>query len=279
MNLQANDFDLPSERAFYDWRNIWANASWCDPNNFGRMVLDAMSVMGQGPAGPLAGMIERFTDPIDTGLYRPNKGTLGDGTPIFAVSQDEGALKIVMNQGSFADGQFYDFGAAGIEFNLTQNPKASMKIKVASGAKFGTAAAAKIPFSLSPWNLTAGAGGLRQHSNVTFDVPADDAWHTYTFDWSAPDANLTENPNDFSSITAFLLETVKWPSAHQATFWIDDFAIGDQVATAVEDRPAAMLDDFSLSQNYPNPFNPETTIAYTVKQRARFAWRCTMCRG
>jgi hypothetical protein len=278
MNLQANDFDLPGERAFYDWRNIWANASWCDPNNFGQMVLAAMTVMGQGPSGPLTGMIETFTDPIDTSLYHPNKGTLADGTPMFAVTQDNGALKIVMNQASFPDGQFYDFGLIGTQFDLTQNPIVSMKIKLASGAKWGTAAASTVPFSLSPWNLTAANSGVREHSNITFNVPADDAWHTYTFDWSTPDADQATYPNDYSSITAFLLETVKWPSAHQATFWIDDFSIGDQV-TGVEDRPAMMLNDFVLSQNYPNPFNPTTRIDYTVKQRGQVRLSVYSVRG
>jgi hypothetical protein len=46
MNIQVNDFDAPGERAFYDWRHIWDNASWRNPANFGILVLDPMEIMG-----------------------------------------------------------------------------------------------------------------------------------------------------------------------------------------------------------------------------------------
>ena len=46
VNIQINDFDVPGERAFYDWRHRWDNASWQNPTNFGLMILDAMEVTG-----------------------------------------------------------------------------------------------------------------------------------------------------------------------------------------------------------------------------------------
>jgi hypothetical protein len=48
MNIQVNDFDMPSERAFYDWRNRWSNASWCDPTAFGFMRLTDLAVLSGG---------------------------------------------------------------------------------------------------------------------------------------------------------------------------------------------------------------------------------------
>ena len=46
LNIQINDFDVPEERGFYDWRNLWFNSSWCDPTNFGLLELSAMEITG-----------------------------------------------------------------------------------------------------------------------------------------------------------------------------------------------------------------------------------------
>lgn len=45
LNIQINDFDEEKKRAFYDWRMIWSNASWCDPTNFGIMALSSMTLL------------------------------------------------------------------------------------------------------------------------------------------------------------------------------------------------------------------------------------------
>lgn len=168
------------------------------------------------------GMMEDFNEPVDLDVWRPNKLVHPDSTPVFDVSQEDNALKVVMKQMNFPDGQRYDFGC-GCLFNLTDNPVASMKLKLEPGAMWGTNEVTEIPFALSPWE----GDSIRQHTNVEFSVPADGEWHDYFFDWREPDADLEANPNNYLKITNFLLETVKWPDPHSATFWIDDFKVGD----------------------------------------------------
>ncbi|HEX7571972.1 MAG TPA: T9SS type A sorting domain-containing protein [Bacteroidota bacterium] len=64
-----------------------------------------------------------------------------------------------------------------------------------------------------------------------------------------------------------------------AAFGTNLFAGGDssgvlrrplsEMITSVEQSPAGLPAEFSLSQNYPNPFNPTTTIWYTIPQRSQ----------
>jgi len=213
------------------------------------------------------GYVEHFTNPVDTNVWHPNKGITSDGTPMFVMSQEDGAMKVVMHQETFPDGQFFDFSKIGITFNLNDNAMVSMKIKLEPGATWGTDAVSTVPFMLSPWDKTADNGGTREHSNITFDVPADGSWNEWVFDWMEPDLDQVTYPNDYSSITAFLFETVRWPSAHTATFWIDDFCIGDTTKSSV-DRSVSTPDAFHLAQNYPNPFNPATRIFYRLPRES-----------
>jgi len=173
----------------------------------------------------ITGIMEDFNEPVDLEDWRPNTLEHEDGTPVFEVSQEDDALKVNMKQLNFPDGQRYDFGSLR-NFDITDNPRAGMKIKLEPGAMWGTNEVTQIPFALSPWE----GDSIRQHSNVVFNVPADGEWHEYIFDWSEPDTDQETNPNDYSMITNFLLETVNWPDPHTATFWIDDFAAGDMAA-------------------------------------------------
>jgi hypothetical protein len=227
----------------------------------------AMSGMAVGQTG----FEENFNAPVDLTFWRPHTGTKADGsTPIFNVSQEDTALKVIMKQSSFSDGQFYDFSALGLNFDLTQAPRASVKIRVSPNLKYGTRVFKAIPFSMSPWNA-APATGTREHSNATISVKADSLWHECIFDWSKADADLVTYPNDYSSITGFLFETVQWPDTFSATFWIDDFRLGDKVVvSSVADRPGSMSPDaVTLGPNYPNPFNPATRISYSLPRESR----------
>ncbi len=217
------------------------------------------------------GFEEDFNAPVDLTFWRPHTGNKeGGSTPVFDVSQDDSTLKIIMKQNSFSDGQFYDFSKLGLMFDLTDFPRASIRIRVSPDLKYGTRVFKAIPFSLSPWNALPETG-VRMHSNATVSVKADSQWHECLFDWSKPDADQETYPNDLSSITAFLLETVQWPDTFSATFWIDDFRIGDYVVlSSASERPVPIRpEDGSLSQNYPNPFNPETRISYRLSGESR----------
>jgi hypothetical protein len=217
------------------------------------------------------GFEETFNSPVDLTFWRPHTGLKADNiTPIFAVSQEDSTLKVVMKQNSFSDGQFYDFTKLGDMFDLTQYPYASIKIRVAPGLKYGTRVFKAIPFSLSPWSGLPPTG-IRMHSNATVSVKADSLWHECLFDWRKADTDPGTYPNDYSMIMALLLETVQWPDTFSATFWLDDFRIGDKVIlSSVDDRAGSNRPDgFSLSQNYPNPFNPGTRIAYRLQRESR----------
>jgi hypothetical protein len=227
----------------------------------------AMSGIAPGQTG----FEENFNAPVDLTFWRPHTGAKADGsTPIFNVIQEDSTLKVVMKQNSFSDGQFYDFSTLGLDFDLTQAPRASVKIRVSPNLKYGTRVFKTIPFSMSPWNASP-ATGIRMHSNATISVKADSLWHECIFDWSKPDADQATYPNDYSSITGFLFETVQWPDTFSATFWIDDFRLGDKVVvSSVTDRSGSTGPDaVTLGRNYPNPFNPVTRISYSLPRESR----------
>src|SRR4030067_1908674 len=46
-------------------------------------------------------MVEDFNSPVDLDVWNPNKLTHPDQTPVFTVTQEDNALKVVMKQLSF----------------------------------------------------------------------------------------------------------------------------------------------------------------------------------
>ena len=249
-----------------------------DPGFVGTIWIDDLRIGDKVKLKPelvvKTGFSEDFSNPVNLDFWIPNKKTHSDGTPIFFVMQQQGALKVAMRQENYDDGQMYDFSKLGILLNLSENPRARISLKVENGAKLSGNSVDSVNFSLSPFSSdTCTRGNIhypyaQQHSPVTFAVPTDNEWHTYTFDWSTPDTQPAADgyvyPNDYSQISYLLLETVGAPdSLYEATFWIDDFLVGDQT-TGVESREHKIVTDFELLQNYPNPFNPRTTIRYAL---------------
>ena len=104
-------------------------------------------------------------------------------------------------------------------------------------------------------------------------MPADDEWHTYTFDWSSPDEEPAGDgyvyPNHYTDIHYLLLETVKdTGQLYEAVFWMDDVRIGYEVdhPSAVEDIPGSGT---ILLGNDPNPFRENTLIRFTLPGEKR----------
>ncbi len=192
------------------------------------------------PPADLTTFTEDFNNPINTNLWRPNEGTLDDGTPIFTLTQENNALKYEMVQKEFSDGQYFDFFKYdSLRFNLTDNPFFSIDIKVDSGATYGGTETSTVSFLASPWGYSpVGASGndtlVRQVKSPSFDVPADSKWHIYKYDFGAEIGEAlwdgTIPPGDFTNIEGILFETAKWPESYTAVFYIDNFKLGDAAA-------------------------------------------------
>ena len=182
---------------------------------------------------------EEFSDPVNEELWRPNTATNDDGTPIFTLTQVDSTLRYDMVQKNFWDGQFYNFTKhENIIMDLTENPYFTVMIKVDSGATYGGAPSSSVLFLASPWGPDSSGTLVRQVNSPSYEVPADGEWHEYTFDFGAaigePMWDGTVPPGDLSQIQAILFETVKWPSTYTATFYIDDFRVGEDAVPVID---------------------------------------------
>jgi len=219
------------------------------------------------------GYEEDFSSPVDLGFWIPNTEMHPDGTPLFFVLQQEEALKVSMKQQHFNDGQMYDFSRLGYVLDLSEYPQAQIRLKVESGATLSGVPVDTVNFGMSPFSdgYSERYGVVypwsQQHSPVTIAVPADDEWHTCTFDWSVPDEEPAGDgyvyPNSYEKIRYLLLETVKDSGKlYEATFWLDDVRIGYNVEhpAAVEELAGAV----ERLGNYPNPFRSRTTVVFDL---------------
>jgi hypothetical protein len=192
------------------------------------LLVSSFSFIEAAPAlETLTGWMENFDAPVDLDFWTPNKKLNEDETPVFAVTQENGALKVVMKQSHFADGQMYDAAMLGVQFDLTGVEMFSVKIKVEPGAMYAGQEVDSVPFMASPFSVMDDTVMVRQHSNPTIEVADDGQWHELLFDWTVPDEDQEKFPNVYTNITRLLLETVTWPDTYEATFWIDDFKVGD----------------------------------------------------
>jgi hypothetical protein len=221
--IQVGDADEAgadsTRKGRYDWVNLSDN-NWENPKKWG-----ILSLYNEGLPF-ITTFSEDFTNPVDMDFWWPNhKMAAGSTTEVFRVTQENGALHILEEQESFADGQMYVFNDQLLD--LTDNPYGSFRIKVDSGlfTDWQGLPQATIPFQLGPW----GIDNVREHA-VNFNLTPDGQWHRLYFDWSTPYAG----GGDLSHIRKFLFESVTWPRADSVYFWIDDFMLGEAVPNATD---------------------------------------------
>ncbi len=178
----------------------------------------------RSPLDVITSWEENFDGFVDLALWWPDQSYHEDGvTPKFLVIPEDGALKVEMKQENFFNGQYYDVSLTGQVLDLTESPMAAAKIKLEPGALYDGEEVDEVGFKCSPFSSTPDGGRVRQHTEMEIMVPADGEWHEVLWDWSEED----DKPNEYGFITHILLETVKWPSVYEATFWIDDWKVGD----------------------------------------------------
>lgn len=192
----------------------------------GSDVKDTLELTLSNQIDTITTYTQNFNSNVDMNLWAPNGSKLDDGTPVFTVARESNALHVLMRQKNFFDGQMYDFKKwEGKVMNLSGKPLASVKIKVDSadwqvmvgwdnGPVLGPSST--VPFSISPF---ANGERLASYGN---NVPIGGNWAEYFFSFFNPEADLT-------GIEQMLFESVNWPAANKAYYWMDDVKFGDAV--------------------------------------------------
>ena len=184
-------------------------------------LISSIALMAQ-EMPEIFGYYEDFSHEVDMDFWDPNIRSHDSGRPVFIVNQADSSLKIEMSQLEFSDGQSYEFHDEIVY--LVDHPYASMKIRVEPGVYLSGVETSELPVNVTPFSQDS-IRLIRQHDFTRLAVPADGEWYELFFNWSRPD----DRPNDYSELSIFRLETTTWPETYAATFWIDDFKIGDQV--------------------------------------------------
>ncbi len=180
-------------------------------------------------------------------MWLPNKGVHADSTPIFTLTQEDGALTYGVNQNAFYDGQFFNFTKhENVIFDLTGNGIMTVKLKVEPGATYNGDTVNEVLFLASPWGKDSTGVLVREVDAPKFQVPADGEWHDYTFDFAAnigkPIYDGSIPPGDLSAIEAILVETVAYPNKYTLTFSMDDFKLGDAAAPLTGSKAVPVVD-------------------------------------
>ncbi len=226
------------------------------------------------------GFSEDFSEAVNTSFWIPNTKVHSDGTPIFFVLQQQGALKVRMKQEYDTDGQMYEFNKQHLVLDLSANPSVRFDLKIESDASLSGRYVDSLKFSLSPF--TSGYSERNKlvlpytqlHSPVSVMAPADDQWHTYTFDWSSADTEPASDayvyPNVYDEVASIYLETVQAPGTlYEASFWLDNVRIGDEIGNTTSiGRHLDNMTGASLSQNFPNPFTRSTIIQFEIEKES-----------
>ncbi|MEN8202757.1 MAG: sugar-binding protein [Bacteroidota bacterium] len=232
------------------WNGVYDATIWIDDVAIGDQALEAS-------LPSLTGYSEDFESEIDMDIWDANRGTHADETTrIFQVSGDNGALKVEMNQSSFADGELFKFTKDEWVLDMSDpaNQVVSMKIKVEDATyDDGTGAVAipTLPFQVSLMaNVPDPDPGEYDPDYMTrvgviqayIPVAATGAGEfvEYYFDFAA-DIAADGHPHAPEKVMwAMLIETVQWPGTLIANYWMDDIRMGDEVIPYVPSDDATI---------------------------------------
>jgi len=172
------------------------------------------------------GLVENFDLPVDLKIWSPSSKMVADNSrKVFVVTQENNAIKVDMQQASFADGQWYKLDK--FDMTDTKNRCVSFRCKVDPGFLYDGTVAETVPMKISPWNSKKHPSN--RYNAVSYTVKTDGKWAYYFYDLSLPYATAPADA-DWSLIDGLLLENVVWPSLHAGIFWLDEFRVGNEVA-------------------------------------------------
>jgi hypothetical protein len=228
------------------WPGVHDATIWIDNVAIGDEALEP-------PLPKKTGFTEDFESEINMDIWDANRLEHPDGHRVFTVSGDNGTLKVVMDQLNFPDGEMFVFTEEEwvLDVSDPENQIVTMKIKVEDATYdggTGPVAIPTIPFQVSLFANIAdpGDGGdLTRVAAKSYQIPVsatgEGAFDEYIFDFAPLIATATAHKQEqAANIWAILCETVKWPGTHEATYWLDDVKMGDEVIPYVPSSDATI---------------------------------------
>ncbi len=221
------------------------------------ITIDNVAIGDQALTPPLpseTGYTEDFNGEIDMAIWDANQKEHTDGGRVFTVSEDNDALKVVMKQDHFADGEMFVITKNEWVLDVSDpaNQAASIKIKVEDATydagDGNPVAVPTIPFQVSFFaevpDPAVDDSERTRVGAVKLDIPVAAAGEgefvEYYFDFAADIATRAHSHNPEKVVNAILCETVVWPGTHAATYWIDDVKLGSDVVPYVPSDDATI---------------------------------------
>ncbi|MFO7670715.1 MAG: sugar-binding protein [Bacteroidales bacterium] len=229
------------------WPGVHNATIWIDNVAIGDEALEP-------PLPKKTGYLEDFEGEINMDIWDANRGEHPDGHRIFTVSGDNGTLKVEMDQLNFPDGEMFIFTEEEwvLDVSDPDNQIVTMKIKVEDATYdggTGPVAIPTIPFQVSLFAdiddpATEGVDRTRVAAK-SFQIPVsatgEGEFKEYIFDFAPLIASASAHKQEqAANIWAILCETVQWPGTHEATYWLDDVRMGDEVVPYIPSSDATI---------------------------------------
>jgi hypothetical protein len=228
------------------WPGVYDATIWLDNVAIGDEALEP-------PLPKKTGYSEDFEGEINMDIWDANRLEHPDGHRVFTVSGDNGTLKVVMDQLNFPDGEMFVFTENEWVLDVSDpaNQIVTMKIKVEDATYdggTGPVAIPTLPFQVSLFADIADpddGGDMTRVAAKSYSIPVaatgEGEFAEYIFDFAPLIAAASAHKQEqAANIWAILCETVQWPGTHQATYWLDDVRMGDEVVPYVPSSDATI---------------------------------------